>query len=132
VNDRIWLVLVYLCINVAFAWAQSSSDEHGNYPLHYEASIPVEKMPLLDGSNVCCYGVNYNERMGVLRMLLDISPEVTRHRNMDGDFPLLYHDAEWSTMGHYFCFCSSVLQYPQALQWAKDIPSNLVPRILEK
>ena len=61
-------------------------DEEGNFPLHIEASIPVEKMPLLDAASTGCCGGKCHKRMGVLRILLEIYPDATRFRNTSGEF----------------------------------------------
>ena len=107
------------------------ADECGNYPLHYEASIPVEKMPLLDGTDVgCCGGGCHHERMGVLRMLMDIFPEAARQRGLDGDFPLCMMIRNGRPWDSTFAFV--LRTYPQALHWAEGISTKLVPRILEK
>jgi len=51
------------------------ADDNGNYPLHIEASIPIEKMPLLDGA---CGGKSHS-RMGILGILLEAFPQRLLH-----------------------------------------------------
>jgi hypothetical protein len=106
-------------------------DAEGNYPLHVEASIPIEKMSLLDGSSEGCphNGTCY-QRTSVLRCLLEIHPEAVRHQNNAGAFPLglmIHNGRPWnSTMAF-------ILQnYPPAFHTIPPIERKLIPQIVEK
>jgi hypothetical protein len=105
-------------------------DEDGNYPLHIEASIPVEKMSLLDAPRLgCCNGVCH-KRIGVLRMLLDMYPEVCRKANRSGDFPIslmIQSGRQWEST-----FSLIVQQFPEGLHSVPTVTPSLMPRILEK
>ncbi len=105
-------------------------DDEGNMPLHIEASIPVEKMSLLDsGMPSCCDG-NCHKRLSVLRKLLEIYPEAARHRNNMGDFPLnlmVRNGRPWDSS-----FALAIRTYPQAFHWVQNIEVNLLPHILAR
>jgi hypothetical protein len=107
-----------------------SLDEHRNTPLHIEASIPIEKMALLD-ANVpgCCEG-NCHKRMGVLRKLLEIYPGAAAQRNEYGDLPLslmIQNGRPWDSS-----FALVIRTYPQALHWVPNVESKLLPHILSR
>jgi hypothetical protein len=104
-------------------------DEDGNYPLHIEASIPVEKMPLLDAANGCCHGLCH-KRMGILRMLLEVYPEATRARNALGEFPLGLMIQNGRLWGHTIAL--ALRAFPPALHWYKGLDDRLLSLILEK
>jgi hypothetical protein len=104
-------------------------DEHGNYPLHIEASIPVEKMPLLDSSSGCCSGTCH-ERMGILRMLLEMYPDATRSRNTSGEFPLGLMIQNGRLWGHTIAL--ALRAFPPALHWYQGLDDRLLASILEK
>jgi len=92
-------------------------DEDGNYPLHIEASIPVEKMSLLDGvKGGCCQG-KCHARTGVLGTLLAAYPEATRVRNKADAFPLglmIQNGRSWDQT-----FALALRNFPPALHWYK-------------
>ena len=104
-------------------------DEDGNYPLHIEASIPVEKMPLLDAANGCCRGVCH-KRMGILRMLLEMFPDATMVRNTSGEFPLGLMIQNGRLWGHTIAL--ALRAFPPALHWYHGLDDRLLPLILEK
>eukprot|EP00934_Nitzschia_sp_Nitz4_P006388 Nitzschia sp. Nitz4//scaffold11_size288233//208316//211039//NITZ4_000800-RA/size288233-augustus-gene-0.139-mRNA-1//-1//CDS//3329534152//6378//frame0 len=62
-------------------------ESDGNYPLHVEASIPVEKLTLLDGQ-LTCKDARCTLRSNVLKSLLSTFPGAAAVRNKDGLFPL--------------------------------------------
>lgn len=103
-------------------------DEEGNYPLHIEASIPIEKMSLLDSSfRGCCEG-KCHSRMGVLGMLLESFPEATQTRNSEGEFPLglmIRNGRLWDRD-----FALAVRKFPPALHWYKGMDDKLLHRIM--
>lgn len=103
-------------------------DEDGNYPLHIEASIPVEKMSLLDATAGCCSGCH--KRMGILRMLLQIHPDATKARNASGQFPLglmLQNGRMWGDE-----VALALRAFPPALHWYKELDDRILAKILEK
>jgi hypothetical protein len=64
-------------------------DEDGNYPLHIEAGIPVEKMTLLDSPDPCRFCGDYCcQRLDILSTLMDIYPQAAKASNQQGAFPL--------------------------------------------
>jgi hypothetical protein len=111
-------------------------DDDGNTPLHVEASIPVEKMSLLDSPTAtqcdrCCVQVSsrLTGRMGVLRKLLEVYPEAACLRNVMGDFPLnlmAQNGRPWDRT-----FALVIRTYPEALQWIRNVDTTLHPRIFE-
>jgi len=108
----------------------SECDEDGNYPLHFEAGIPIEKMSLLDGPNQGCCGGDCSLRAGVLRLLLDIYPEAAKQRNFYGDFPLalmIQNGRLWDNT-----FSMVVRTHPQAFHWVEGVTQILVPSILSR
>jgi hypothetical protein len=104
-------------------------DEEGNYPLHIEASIPVEKMSLLDAPAGCCGG-NCHKRMGILRMLLEIYPDATQARNTSGQFPLGLMIQNGRVWGHEVAL--ALRAFPPALHWYKGLDDRILAHILEK
>ena len=105
-------------------------DEDLNSPLHIEASIPVEKMPLLDASPAGCCGGNCHKRMGILRILLEIHPEATSVRNTSGEFPLGLMIQNGRLWGHTVAL--ALRAFPPALHWYKGLDDRLLPPILER
>jgi hypothetical protein len=110
----------------------SMSMEGGNYPLHIEASIPVEKMSLLlDATTTCsCCGGTCHKRAGVLQMLMEIYPGAARCANDSGDFPLnlmIQNGRAWDST-----FALVVRSYPQALHQVRTVGPKLLPRILAR
>eukprot|EP00541_Cyclophora_tenuis_P011391 CAMPEP_0116566320 /NCGR_PEP_ID=MMETSP0397-20121206/14404_1 /TAXON_ID=216820 /ORGANISM="Cyclophora tenuis, Strain ECT3854" /LENGTH=381 /DNA_ID=CAMNT_0004093223 /DNA_START=140 /DNA_END=1285 /DNA_ORIENTATION=+ len=105
-------------------------DEEGNYPLHIEASIPVEKMSLLDSSTKgCCHG-RCHSRIGVLGTLLNAYPEATRVRNTTDEFPLglmIQNGRVWDQT-----FSLALRNFPPALHWYKGMDDKFVGIILTK
>ena len=63
-------------------------DEAGNYPMHIEASIPIEKMALLDGSMDGPCSKKCHRRLSILRVLFEIFPEACQVQNHAREFPL--------------------------------------------
>lgn len=105
-------------------------DAEGNYPLHIEASIPVEKMSLLDSSITGCCNGKCHTRLGVLEMLLEAYPEALKVQNSNNDFPLglmIRGGRTWSK-----AFALSLRTFPQALHWYGHvgIDDKLLPSIL--
>jgi hypothetical protein len=106
------------------------ADEEGNFPLHIEASIPVEKMSLLDGNPTDCCGGDCHHRIGILRILLEIYPEATQSRSLTGDFVLglmVQNGRQWDST-----FALTVRTFPQAFHWVQGLESTLTPQIVEK
>lgn len=106
------------------------SDEDGNTPLHIEASIPIEKMSLLDRNVAACCDGSCHRRIGVLRKLLEIYPEAAKIRNKNGDFPLnlmIQNGRPWDSS-----FALVVRTYPQALHWVNNMDVKLLPLVLTR
>ena len=106
------------------------TDDDGNTPLHIEASIPIEKMSLLDGNAAACCDGSYHQRLGVLRKILEIYPEAARNRNSNGEFVLnlmIQNGRPWDSS-----FALVVRTYPQALHWVNRIDAKLLPLILAR
>jgi ankyrin repeat protein len=106
---------------------------HGgqNYPLHIEASIPVEKMSLLDGRLDCtfCRG-KYHRRRSILGCLLSVHPEATKARNDADEFVLglmIRNGRGWDST-----FSLVLRHFPPALHWYKGMNQKLTPEILAK
>lgn len=104
-------------------------DPEGNYPLHIEASVPIEKMSLLDGTDGCCGG-ECHKRMGVLRKLLDVFPGATEARNRFGHFPLNLMIQNGRLWGHEVAL--ALRAFPPALHWHKGLDDRILSYILEK
>ena len=105
-------------------------DELGNYPLHIEASIPVEKMSLLSASgDGFCEG-GCHKRLNILRVLFDLYPAACRVRNTFGEFPLglmIQNGRAWDQT-----FALVLRSFPQALHWAMGVNNKINPLILSK
>jgi len=104
-------------------------DEEGNYPLHIEASIPIEKMFLLDGTSGCCGG-ECHTRLGLLRVLLEVYPAATETRNAFGHFPLNLMIQNGRLWGHEVAV--ALRAFPPALHWHKGLDDRVLSIILEK
>lgn len=104
-------------------------DDDGNYPLHIEASIPIEKMPLLDTPGGCCHGICH-KRSGILRMLLEVYPRATAVQNKADEFPFGLMIQNGRTWGHTVAL--ALRAFPPALQWYQGLDDRLLPIILEK
>ena len=105
-------------------------DSSCNYPFHVEASIPVEKMPLLSGPPCHCCSDSCHDRTGVLGALLDVFPEATKCRSASGDFPLglmVQNGRPWDQT-----FSMVLSLHPQAFHWIQGIDLRLVPRIVAR
>jgi hypothetical protein len=105
-------------------------DEEGNYPLHIEAGIPIEKMSLLDGHLYSGCEGGCHQRIGILRILLEIYPEATQSRTPSGNFGLglmIQNGRPWDGT-----FALAVRTFPQAFHCVRGIKSKLTPRIVEK
>ncbi|VEU33806.1 unnamed protein product [Pseudo-nitzschia multistriata] len=98
-------------------------DEDGNYPLHIEASIPIEKMTLLDGN---CPG----SRMGILRVLLEAYPSACAARNKENQFPLGLMINAGRLWGHTIAV--ALRAFPPALHWCKGVDDRFGALLLEK
>lgn len=110
-------------------------DQHGNYPLHLEASIPIEKMGLLDGpsttpSTGCCGG-SCHRRLGVLRRLWELHPTAAARANDSDDFPLtlmVQNGRPWDD-----AFALIVQGNPTALHSLRSFDARaLQPRLLRR
>lgn len=102
------------------------ADEDGNYPLHIEASIPIEKMSLLDG---VCNGTSHL-RMGILRILLEAYPSACSFRNRENHFPLGLMIQAGRVWGHTIAVALRV--FPPALHWYKGLDDRFSSILLEK
>jgi hypothetical protein len=104
-------------------------DDEG-YALHVEASIPVEKYTLLNGScGGCCSG-NAHNRLGILRMLFELYPDACKTRNNTGEFPLnlmIQNGRPWDQS-----LALVLRKFPQALHWSVGDSHKLSPLILSK
>jgi len=116
-------------------WDEASVvDDQGNTPLHIEASIPIEKMLILDAPvhkkrKYCCQGACHR-RMGVLRLVLEMNPEATKARNAQGMFPLqlvIHSGRPWSTT-----LATMIRHHPAALHWVSGLQAVMSPRVLER
>ena len=101
-------------------------DEEGNYPLHIEASIPIEKMSLLDGN---CTGQSHH-RMGILRILLEAYPTACSFRNKENYFPLGLMIQAGRVWGHTIAV--ALRAFPPALHWYKGLDDRFSAILLEK
>jgi hypothetical protein len=106
-------------------------NKDGCYPLHTEASIPIEKMSLLDSSIEGCCGGICHKRIGVLRALLDTYPEATRFRTNGGEFPLglmIQNGRPWNQT-----FSLALSKFPAAMHWHSGMDDDrLLPLILDR
>lgn len=106
------------------------SDDNGNLPLHIEASIPIEKMSLLDSRDRHCYCGRCHKREGLLSDLLEIYPEATQVANGDAQFPLslmIQNGRPWDST-----FVSVLKRHPQALYSVSSLSDKLLPYLLYK
>ena len=101
-------------------------DEEGNYPLHIEASIPIEKMSLLDGSS----NGPTHKRMGILRILLEAHPSACSFRNKENHFPLGLMIQAGRLWGHTIAV--ALRAFPPALHWYKGLDDRFSAILLEK
>jgi ankyrin repeat protein len=105
-------------------------DDEGNYPLHIEASIPVEKMALLNGSVIRgCVG-KCHLRTGVLNSLLTTFPDAAKLQNKAEDFPLglmIQNGRPWDRT-----FSITLSHFPPALHLYKGMTKELLPYVLSK
>ena len=104
-------------------------DEEGNYPLHIEASIPIEKMFLLDSNSGCCGG-QCHKRMGLLRTLLEVFPGATESQSRFGHFPLNLMIQNGRPWGHEVAL--ALRAFPPALHWHNGLNDRILAHILEK
>jgi len=129
-NIRLDPAFIRRAISIAPEEARQA-DENGNYPLHIEAAIPVEKMPLLSGRSChCCRNEDCHSRIGVLQALLDIYPDAAKHRSNAGDFPLglmVQNGRPWDRT-----FATVLSNHPQAFHWIQGITAPLVPHIISR
>lgn len=101
-------------------------DEDGNCPLHIEASIPIEKMALLDGD---CTGSGHR-RMGILRTLLEAYPTACSFRNKENHFPLGLMIQAGRVWGHTIAV--ALRAFPPALHWYKGLDDRFSSILLER
>jgi len=110
------------------------ADADGNYPLHMEASIPIEKMFLLDAPeatdrNSCCGGA-CRKRIGLLQLIRELHPDAAKHCNMNGDYALnliVSNGRPWDNT-----FASIVQSCPEAVHFVGNLPKELIPLIAER
>lgn len=106
-------------------------DEEGNYPLHIESSIPIEKMSLLDSSIKGCRSGSCHTRIGILEMLLQAYPEALSVRNAADEFPLglmIQNGRPWN-----HAFALALRTFPAALHWYnRGINDRVLPDVLAK
>jgi len=105
-------------------------DANGNLPLHTEASVPIEKMFLLDGQNKRCFCGRCHSREGLLADLLEVYPEATSKPNDEGHFPLslmIQNGRQWDST-----FALALKSYPQALYSIPSFDEKLMPHVLYK
>ena len=108
-----------------------SVDDEGNYPLHVEASIPIEKMSLLDSPIPGCCSGNCHTRIGILEMLIEAYPEALCVHNSNDEFPLGLMIRNGRTWSHAFAL--ALRTFPAALHWYHGgVSDGVVPLILEK
>lgn len=100
-------------------------DNEGNYPLHLEASIPIEKMTLLDGGT--CEG-QCTSRASILKTILEIFPEAAKYTNKHGDSVLsliIKNGRPWDPT-----FAFIVRANPAALHSIES--HELMPRVISR
>ena len=107
-------------------------DDDRNYPLHIEASIPIEKMSLLDASSARRCSGNCHKRMNILRLLFEIYPDACKVQNEAGEFPLnlmVQNGRPWDQT-----FALVLKTFPQALHWSMNggVNNKITPRVLAK
>jgi ankyrin repeat protein len=95
-----------------------------------EASIPIEKMFMLNGPNTSRWGESCHDRMGVLPVLLEMFPEAAKIRSACGSFPLGLMVTSGRPWDETFAFV--VRSHPEAFHWINGITSKMVPRIISK
>ena len=106
------------------------ADAAGNYPLHVEAGIPVEKMSLLDVAQPSCCAGRCAQRSGILHLLLEMYPQAASKRNDSGHFPLdlmVQNGRQWD---HTFTWV--LRAHPQAFHWIEGITPGMIPRVLAR
>ena len=106
-------------------------DSDGNYPLHIEANIPVEKMSILDGATKqgCCGG-KCHSRTGVLVTLFQAYPEATHVQNKANEFPLglmMHSGRSWDNT-----FALVLRNFPPALHWYNGMDDKIISLILSR
>jgi hypothetical protein len=111
------------------------ADMNGDYSLHLEASIPVEKMCVLDAhmegslQKGCCSG-ECHKRMGVLQLLMDIFPDAARYPNNAGQYPLnlvVSNGRPWDRTSAHI-----LRSYPEALHFDNNLNGKTLPRSLAR
>jgi hypothetical protein len=107
------------------------TDGEGNYPLHIEAGIPIEKMSLLNGRGRCCEG-RCHERAGILQLLLDMYPDAAMHRNKHNHFPLGLMITSGRQWGRSNSIPLALRAFPPALHWYKGLDKKILPSVLER
>jgi ankyrin repeat protein len=110
-------------------------DEEGNYACHIEASIPVEKLSMLDGQLQCCRKFcreMCHERAGVLSLLLDINPGAIRHHNKQHQFPLgmmINSGRKWGRLSPLWV---ALRAFPAALHSYEGLNDHILPFVLDR
>lgn len=105
-------------------------DNEGSFPLHIEASIPVEKMGLLSAALEGCCSGTCHRRTGLLRMLMEIYPDACKTRNASGEFPIglmIQNGRQWDQ-----AFALALRTFPQALHWSLGVNDKVLPHVLDK
>jgi hypothetical protein len=105
-------------------------DGDGNYPMHIEAGIPVEKMTLLDSPHPCRSCGDYCcQRLDILPTLMDIYPQASKTSNQHGAFPLglmVRNGRRWDKT-----FALVLRSCPEAIH-DEVLSVTIVPRLLAK
>jgi hypothetical protein len=101
----------------------------GNYPLHVEASIPIEKMMLLETERKGCCSGACQKRMSLIETLFDIYPEAACQKNDHGEYPL--HLMIRSGHPCNETFVRIVKEFPQAVSTVEDLDPSMLPLVLQ-
>ncbi|GKY91763.1 hypothetical protein MPSEU_000148000 [Mayamaea pseudoterrestris] len=105
-------------------------DKDGNYPLHVESSIPVEKMMLLEPERSGCCGGACQKRSGIVRNLFEVYPDAACQLNEFGEFPLSLMALAGRAWDDTFMLV--VQKFPEAIYAVEDLDSYVIPLVLAK
>jgi hypothetical protein len=105
-------------------------DKDGNFPLHIESSIPVEKMMLLEPDRTGCCDGACQKRSGILRTLFEVYPEAACQLNEFGEFPLSLMAISGRPWDETFMLV--VQKFPEAIYSVEDLDSCVLPHVLTK